>query len=297
MLEHSTNDSPFNQIKTRFVMLWLCLFGFGFAALYGTIAGFGLPIPDLEDPVVSNLIYICTFLSLACLLLNKLRQAQIVPQYLRGEAFPQYRWWYLLRLTLIFVLFSVATGLLSFYLLFLVAPEYTQQLLESLSESPESSSLPVFNQLLRTVNLVVIAPIVEEFIFRGIILHRLAAKWNVPIAVWVSSIIFGLLHPNPLGIGAVGMAWALIYLKTKSLIVPIVAHAMNNGIVAISQFLSPTLTQETESLTKLTAADWLGCLLLLAISAPLVIRFLYQKFPSQKQILPYFANQQAIAPK
>lgn len=298
MSEPSTQDRLFSKIKTRYVILWLWLFYLGFAGLYGTIASLTTFIPQLEDPVANNLLYTCSFVSLAYLLLDRLRNAQIVPQYIRGAAFPQYRWWYLLRLTAIFLVFSIGTGLLSFYLLFMIAPEYTQSLMKSLSESNQSSAMPIINQFLGTVNLVIIAPITEEFIFRGVILHRLAEKWNIPIAIWVSSIIFGLLHPNPIGISALGIAWALIYLKTKNLIVPIVAHAMNNGIVAIGQFLSPLVTTDgaAESITEIKTSDWLGCLLFIAISAPFVFQFIYQKFPSKSQILPYYANQnKAIA--
>ena len=298
MPQPATEDRPFHKFKTRYVILWLWLFYLGFAGLYGTIAGFTNRLPDLEDPLVNNILYTCSFISLAYFLLRRLRYRQLEPKYIRGAAAPPYRWWYLLRLTVVFLLFSVGTGLLSFYLLFLAAPEYTQSLLESLSESSQSSSLPVVNQILSTINLVIVAPITEEFIFRGIILHRLAEKWNVAIAVWVSSIIFGLLHPNPIGIAAVGMAWALIYLKTKNLMVPMVAHGMNNAIVATSQLLTPLVTEDsvTKPMTELTVTNWLGCLLLIAVSAPFVCHFIYRQFPNQSQVLPYFANQhKAIA--
>lgn len=290
----------FNQIKARYLFLWLILFNFGFAGLYATLAAFVPILPHFDDPIVTHLVYTCSFLGLCYLLLDRLRRSKIKLQYLIGKLLPHYHWWSLFRLVLILLLFSIGIALVSFYCLSLIAPNFVESLIKSLSEeASQASSIPIICRCLEIINCIVIAPITEEFIFRGVLLHRLATKWNTATAVWVSSIIFGLLHPNPLGISMVGVVWALLYLKTRTLIVPIVAHAMNNTIAVIVDLLSDVASKNNliESTTDLTNfSNLIVGLLLLIVSLPFLLRFIYQKFPSKNQSMPYFANEaQAIA--
>jgi len=76
----------------------------------------------------------------------------------------------------------------------------------------------------------VIVPVTEEVSFRGLLLRRWAQKWNMTKAVLLSSLIFGLLHADPIGAFAFGIGMCVLYLKTQSLYVPIVCHALNNLI-------------------------------------------------------------------
>ena len=47
-------------------------------------------------------------------------------------------------------------------------------------------------------------------------------------AIIASSLLFGALHPDPLGAALFGVGMCLLYLRTHSLWVPIIAHALNN---------------------------------------------------------------------
>ena len=298
-LSSKSNDSTFDRTKTRYIFIALILFYLIFSFIYGVLVGFFPGIPDFEDPIVNQILYICSFGSLCYYLWKKLRQSRLNPQYLIGNKFPRYRWWSLLGLAIILLLFSVGAALLSFYALSLVAPNFMESFMESLAEQESKvSSLPTVDKCLETINYIVVAPITEEFVFRGVLLHRLATKWNIAIAIWISSIIFGLMHPNPVGISMLGVVWALLYIKTKTLIVPIVAHAINNTIVVVWQFLG-TFVENNGSITEATeisSQDWIIGLLLVAVSLPFLIRFIYRRFPAKSQTLPYFANEaEAIA--
>ena len=81
---------------------------------------------------------------------------------------------------------------------------------------------------------VVMAPIFEEIVFRGIIQKGLINKGMKPMnAIWISSLIFGIVHGNPwqfVGAVLLGFVLGLVYYKTKSLLMPILLHAFNNGI-------------------------------------------------------------------
>ncbi|MDH5429885.1 MAG: CPBP family intramembrane metalloprotease [Nitrospirota bacterium] len=86
--------------------------------------------------------------------------------------------------------------------------------------------------------VVLLAPVFEEIIFRGLLYTTLRARCTVPISIMGSALIFALAH----GYGFVafltvfwsGLLWAWAYERTGSLIPGICAHAMNNGLVVYS---------------------------------------------------------------
>ncbi len=98
---------------------------------------------------------------------------------------------------------------------------------EQLAEMIYESSF--FTQLLFTV---LIAPVVEEFLFRGIIYKRLT-NWCKPlVAGIISSAIFGAIHLNMIQFiyaFIIGMMLAYLYEKYKKIWVPILFHAAANG--------------------------------------------------------------------
>jgi membrane protease YdiL (CAAX protease family) len=94
----------------------------------------------------------------------------------------------------------------------------------------DNGTYPWLPNFLSFISLVVLAPIIEEFAFRGLLLHRWTEKWNLITAILCSSLLFGLLHPDPVGAAAFGIAMCVIYLKTQTLIVPMVCHALYNFV-------------------------------------------------------------------
>ena len=296
----SSNFEKLPFTKTRFIFLWLLLLYFIFTSLYGILQALFPFLPSFEDPIVNQILYSCSFICLSIYLMQELEQSKVYSKYIIGNLRPNYRWLILLGWAIIFLFFSIGAALISFHGLSIVAPEFYESFIKNISEQETRvSAIPIINKCWQTLNYVVVAPITEEFIFRGILLHRLAIKWNLPVAIWISSIIFGLLHPNPIGISAVGVAWALLYIKTRTLVVPIVAHCMNNSLVVLSEWASNLSGQDNTSsniANNITGDEWIAGLIFIAVSLPLICTFIYRKFPSQASNLPYFANQaKAIA--
>ena len=66
--------------------------------------------------------------------------------------------------------------------------------------------------------LVIVAPVTEEFIFRGVFLHRWAARWGVLWSIILSSLLFGAIHRDIFWFSrAVGSFFiALYYIQTKT---------------------------------------------------------------------------------
>ncbi|MCL2426912.1 MAG: CPBP family intramembrane metalloprotease [Oscillospiraceae bacterium] len=85
--------------------------------------------------------------------------------------------------------------------------------------------------LVRIISIGIAAPIVEEILCRGIILNRLSAwmpKWP---AILVSSALFGIVHFNwlqGLYAFAIGIIFAVLYLRYRNLWIPIISHAAFN---------------------------------------------------------------------
>jgi membrane protease YdiL (CAAX protease family) len=81
-----------------------------------------------------------------------------------------------------------------------------------------------------------LAPLAEEFFFRGFLLRVLHEKTNMVIAVFVTGVAFGLVHvPSGDWIGAMvlagfGMALCGLFLLTSSLLPCIMLHAFHNSI-------------------------------------------------------------------
>jgi membrane protease YdiL (CAAX protease family) len=82
----------------------------------------------------------------------------------------------------------------------------------------------------------VLAPLAEEFFFRGFLLRVLHERTNAVIAVLITGVAFGLVHlPSGDWIGTIvlslfGMALCVLFILTSSLVPCIMLHAFHNSI-------------------------------------------------------------------
>jgi membrane protease YdiL (CAAX protease family) len=87
------------------------------------------------------------------------------------------------------------------------------------------------------LKVVIIAPIIEELIFRGVIMHGLMRNYSKFTAVFVSALMFALFHLNPWQFPAtfvLGLVLGILMLRTRNIYLCIIGHAINNGLVLIS---------------------------------------------------------------
>lgn len=86
---------------------------------------------------------------------------------------------------------------------------------------------------------VILAPIFEELVFRGLILDGLLKKYSPVLAIGISALLFGLIHGNPPQIftGIVlGSFIGWIYYKTKRIELAIFLHFVNNASVMLYSY-------------------------------------------------------------
>ncbi|MBP5191225.1 MAG: CPBP family intramembrane metalloprotease [Opitutales bacterium] len=80
---------------------------------------------------------------------------------------------------------------------------------------------------------IVLGPICEEIFFRGILLRYFCTHLSRAHSVWLSSIIFAIMHRHMtafLPIVAMGYWLGWLYMKTQNLMVEIVVHGMFNAV-------------------------------------------------------------------
>jgi membrane protease YdiL (CAAX protease family) len=93
----------------------------------------------------------------------------------------------------------------------------------------------------------IIAPVVEETMFRGLLFRHLreaTSRWrnwaSVLFSAVITSLVFALIHPQGFlavpGIFAIAMAFALTRQWRDSLIAPIIGHGINNAVTLVLLF-------------------------------------------------------------
>ncbi|MEX2580307.1 MAG: CPBP family intramembrane glutamic endopeptidase [Verrucomicrobiales bacterium] len=79
------------------------------------------------------------------------------------------------------------------------------------------------------------APLFEETFFRGALHRYFRGRFRFFLSAFLTSVIFAALHPQGLvgipALAAIGIGFSLIREWRDSLVAPMVAHALNNGVL------------------------------------------------------------------
>jgi membrane protease YdiL (CAAX protease family) len=95
-------------------------------------------------------------------------------------------------------------------------------------------------QIFVSFSAVVLAPVAEEVIFRGILYATIKELGRPRLALFGTSIVFAAIHAHlaallPLTFFAIVLT--LLYERTRSLLAPIIAHAGFNAVNLVTFFL------------------------------------------------------------
>ena len=117
--------------------------------------------------------------------------------------------------------------------------------------------LYVGNLFLEVLTMSIVAPLVEEIVFRGLAYRRMKRYCRPWIAAIISALFFGLYHMNVVqGIYAffLGLLLVLVYEKFKSLWAPILFHAAANlfSIILSEVIYGAETTTETTGVDPMT---------------------------------------------
>lgn len=104
------------------------------------------------------------------------------------------------------------------------------------------------NMIVMIVTTVILAPIGEEVIFRGVIFQKLLKSNKFAVALILQAILFGVFHGNIIqGLYVLPLALVMGYAVYcfESIIPSIIIHAVNNGISVLLGFLPVSESVQT----------------------------------------------------
>jgi uncharacterized protein len=85
-----------------------------------------------------------------------------------------------------------------------------------------------------------LAPVVEELMFRGMLFGWLAGRWGGGVAAGVSSLVFAAAHLEPAHVVLVlplGLLFGWLRWRTGSLLPSMVSHIVNNSFAVVAALL------------------------------------------------------------
>ncbi|HLN73147.1 MAG TPA: type II CAAX endopeptidase family protein [Prolixibacteraceae bacterium] len=125
-------------------------------------------------------------------------------------------------------------------LLFSIGIHYpVNNLILQLMNHPPELTNPVVRPI-HAIGAILVAPVVEEIIYRGIVLKGLLTRYAPQKAILLSALIFGIMHWLPLqiwGASITGLILGWVYYQTKSIGTTILLHSLINTAVLISQYV------------------------------------------------------------
>jgi len=114
----------------------------------------------------------------------------------------------------------------------IVRPKGEQDTLDSLGTNDSHLAL-----VCAAVLVIVIAPVAEEFFFRGFFYRALRSRFSVAPAAIIDGVLFGAIHFQGAStleilpvLAALGIMFCLVYERTGSLFTTIALHSLNNLI-------------------------------------------------------------------
>jgi membrane protease YdiL (CAAX protease family) len=137
------------------------------------------------------------------------------------------------------VLLGVVLGVLSLPLLWLLQAACGQLLTRLGWEPSPQTMIQIFlesagpaGKIYLALVAMLMAPLAEEILFRGILYAALKHRFRLGVALGVSALVFAGLHANAasfLPLAAFAVALARLYDHTQNLLAPITAHAVFNA--------------------------------------------------------------------
>lgn len=135
---------------------------------------------------------------------------------------------------------------------FIVGASFTFNIASEFVELPnllEDTFMGMSRNVFGILSIAVMAPLVEELLFRGAIEGHLLRTGKSPrMAIFLSALIFGIIHFNPVQIFfafCLGLVFGWLYYRTGSVIPGIVGHFLNNSVATL---LMATSTREEMNL-------------------------------------------------
>jgi membrane protease YdiL (CAAX protease family) len=184
---------------------------------------------DDENPtftVVATFLQGLIFIGTAVLFASFVRRPRAEHFGLRPTRF----WWAVLW---------AAVGMVSFYILAAVYTAILQPDAEQTVAQDLGADEGTFGMIAAGFMVICVAPVAEEFFFRGFFYRALRSRYSIIVAALIDGVLFGVIHFDFSGtdallilppLAALGFMFCLVLEKTGSLYPVIALHALNNAV-------------------------------------------------------------------
>ncbi|MFN2433652.1 MAG: type II CAAX prenyl endopeptidase Rce1 family protein [Gemmatimonadota bacterium] len=145
------------------------------------------------------------------------------------------------------------------------------------------------------------APLLEELLFRGILLRGLVSSWGATGGVLWTAFFFALIHMSPVQAAPAfvnGAVWGFVLLRTGSFGAVLFLHALNNSLVFLLVQLTMGADPRTQSPTPETlTATGAGVALVTGLAGLWLVRRAYLSLrPAPERLAELWGFPPPIAP-
>lgn len=147
------------------------------------------------------------------------------------------------------LLFIIALGILAISYCYGIVVEFLNRIFPILEQSVEEYE-SIFGDssekfaFAKYFYVIILAPILEELIYRGYLITELSQSFSKKTAIIVSAIVFGLYHINlyqSVFAMFVGVILGIIFVNTDSLLYSVITHMIYNALSVLSdQYIDNT---------------------------------------------------------
>jgi membrane protease YdiL (CAAX protease family) len=132
-----------------------------------------------------------------------------------------------------------AAGMATFYTLVAIYTVIVQPDAEQTVAQDLGAEQGTFGMIAAGFMVICVAPVAEEFFFRGFFYRALRSRWSVLGAAGIDGLLFGVIHYDFSGADALlilpplavlGFIFCLVYERTGSIYPTIAMHSLNNAI-------------------------------------------------------------------
>lgn len=283
-----TVANPFAGVRPWTVIPWMIIGTAVFLMAFHIVAW--LTPLDLGDEAAAELAaMLAGYAALLTWILWVCSRSGVGLRQLVGRAPAGYNWLVMPGLLVVAMAFSIGSWFVFAYALSVFSPGILEFLLTTMEVPAQQSA--AYQVGMFTV-VVIMAPVLEEILFRGALLNRWGYRLGMGKALILTSLVFGILHANPVGITAFGLIAAILYLQTRTLIVPMVFHALNNlGATVLGYFHESSGPIDVAAgMEEIQASGLAGVILMLA-TLPVIVWYVRRHWPAKDAAGPYVGEE------
>jgi membrane protease YdiL (CAAX protease family) len=103
------------------------------------------------------------------------------------------------------------------------------------------------SRLAAGLSIILVAPLAEELLFRGILLRGLIPNYGYWKGIAIGGALFAIMHIDParlLGTFAIGVLFGWWFAKTHNIWMGVLGHALNNTLAYVTMWIWPDAADE-----------------------------------------------------